>query len=46
MSAPAVEIGRLAVDLLIRAMAGEAPEHLQHIVHPELVERGTHCKRP
>ena len=46
LSAPAVEIGRLAVDLLIRAMAGEAPEQLQHIVHPELVERGTHCKRP
>ena len=42
-SAPAVEVGRKAVELLLRSIAGEPVSTLHHVFEPRLIERGTHC---
>lgn len=41
-----VEVGRKAVELLLRSIAGEPAESLRHIFRPKLVLRGTHCAPP
>lgn len=42
-SVSAVEVGRKAVDLLLRSLAGEPAAQLRHMFRPRLVLRGTHC---
>jgi LacI family transcriptional regulator len=45
-SVSAVKVGRKAVELLLRSIAGEPSARLRHIFEPRIVLRGTHCAPP
>lgn len=42
-SVSSADVGRKAVDMLLRSIAGQPAGRLRHIFKPRLVLRGTHC---